>query len=282
MAEQVLLDGRTEQPTGVDGLRAGTGADGVAVLLIDRPAKRNALTLAMWRGLPGVLGRLAADPGVRVLLLAGTGGTFSAGADIDELLAVYADPERADAYHRDNVAAAEALAAFPRPTLAVVRGACVGGGCQLAVACDLRFAAEDARLGITPAKLGVVYPAAPTARLTRLVGPARAKYLLYSAELVAGSRAELLGLVDEAVPAERLEARALEYARAVATRSPHTLGAVKDAVAAVAAGEDPQAAVEPWERLSRRAPQVREGLTAFLERRPPRFHDSRAAQPRRP
>ncbi|MFJ6212981.1 enoyl-CoA hydratase/isomerase family protein [Streptomyces sp. NPDC092296] len=253
------------------GLRAYAGADGVAVLLVDRPAKRNALTLAMWRGLPGLLARLAADPAVRVLLLAGSGGTFSAGADIAELLEVYADPEHADAYHRANVAAEEALAAFPHPTVAVVRGAAVGGGCQLAVACDLRFAAEDARLGITPAKLGVVYPAVPTARLTRLVGPARAKYLLFSADLVTGARAELLGLVDEAVPADRLDARALEYARTVAGRSPQTLGAVKDVVAAVAEGRDPQAAVEPWERRSRSAPDVREGLAAFLERRPPRF-----------
>lgn len=269
--EQVLLAERTEQPTGVAGLRAYTGPDGVAVLLIDRPAKRNALTLAMWRGLPGLLGRLADDPGVRVLVVTGSGGTFSAGADIAELLEVYADPDRADAYHRDNVAAEEALAAFPRPTLAVVRGAAVGGGCQLAVACDLRFAAADARLGITPAKLGVVYPAVPTARLTRLVGPARAKYLLYSADLVDGANARLLGLVEEAVPAEELEARALRYARTVAARSPQTLGAVKDVVDAVTRGGDPQAAVEPWERKSRHAPDVREGLAAFLERRPPRF-----------
>ncbi|WP_055590828.1 enoyl-CoA hydratase/isomerase family protein [Peterkaempfera griseoplana] len=252
-------------------MRAYTGADGVAVLLIDRPAKRNALTLAMWRGLPGLLGRLADDPRVRVLLLAGSGGTFSAGADIAELLEVYADPARADAYHRDNVAAEEALAAFPHPTVAVLRGAAVGGGCQLAVACDLRFAAADARLGITPARLGVVYPAVPTARLARLVGPARAKYLLYSAELVDGVRAQLLGLVEEVVAGDGLEARALEFARTVAARSPQTLGAAKAVVAAATEGGDPQAAVEPWERRSRHAPDVREGLAAFLERRPPRF-----------
>jgi enoyl-CoA hydratase/carnithine racemase len=269
--EQQLLEGREDRATGVAGLRAAVGADGLAVLLVDRPAKRNALTLAMWEGLPAVLAGLAADPAVRVLLVAGKGGTFSAGADIAELLEVYADPGHADAYHAVNVTAEESLAAFPHPTVAVVRGAAVGGGCQLAVACDLRFAASDARLGITPARLGVVYPAVPTARLTRLVGPARAKYLLYSGELVSGVRAELFGLVDEAVPPEDLEARALEYARAVAARSPQTIGAVKDAVAAVAEGRDPQAAVEPWERASRLAPDVREGLAAFLERRPPRF-----------
>jgi enoyl-CoA hydratase/carnithine racemase len=267
----MLTDGRAEIEPGVEGLRLAVGSDGVAVVLIDRPAKRNAFTLAMWQALPGLLAGLADDPRVRVLLLAGAGETFSAGADIGELLHVYGDPARADAYHATNVAAEEALAAFPRPTIAAVAGACVGGGCQLAVACDLRVAEAGARLGITPAKLGVVYPAVPTTRLVRLVGPARAKYLLYSADLIGAERAATFGLVDEVVPAGELAGRALALARTIAGRSPQTLGAVKDVVDAVAAGRDPQAAVEPWERRSRYAPDVREGLAAFVERRPPRF-----------
>jgi enoyl-CoA hydratase/carnithine racemase len=267
----MLTAGRRELESGVEGLRLAVGDDGVAVLLIDRPAKRNAVTLAMWQALPGLLAGLAADPRVRVLLLAGVGEAFSAGADIGELLHVYGDPERADAYHATNVAAEEALAAFPRPTVAVIAGACVGGGCQLAVACDLRLAGSGARLGITPAKLGVVYPAVPTARLVRLVGPARAKYLLFTADLVNAERAEVFGLVDEVVPGGELADRALALARTIAARSPQTLGAVKDVVSAVVAGGDPQAAVEPWERASRYAPDVREGLAAFVERRPPAF-----------
>ncbi|GAA2742855.1 enoyl-CoA hydratase/isomerase family protein [Kitasatospora cinereorecta] len=255
-------------PTGVDGLRARVD-DGVATLVLDRPERRNAVTGAMWRALPGVLERLAARPGVRALLLTGAAGTFSAGADIAELAEVYGDPDRADAYHAQNVAAEEALAAFPHPTIAVVHGACVGGGCQLAVACDLRFAAEDARFGITPAKLGVVYPAVPTVRLARLVGPARAKYLLFSGELVDAVRAERFGLVDEVVPADRLTARAEEFARLLTRRSPQTIGAVKAALAGPP--EAAAAAVEPWERASRLAPDVREGLSAFLERRAPQF-----------
>ncbi|WP_203935606.1 enoyl-CoA hydratase/isomerase family protein [Planosporangium mesophilum] len=252
-------------------MRAAVGVDGVAVLTIDRPEKRNAVTLAMWRALPGLLGGLAHDPRVRVLMLTGSGGTFSAGADIAELLHVYGDPERADAYHATNVAAEEALAAFPRPTIAAIAGACVGGGCQLAVACDLRLADSGARLGITPAKLGVVYPAVPAARLVRLVGPARAKYLLFSADLVSADRAAQFGLVDEVVADGGLAERALAFARTIAGRSPQTLGAVKDVVNAVAAGADPQAAIEPWERRSRYSPDVREGLAAFVERRQPVF-----------
>jgi enoyl-CoA hydratase/carnithine racemase len=266
-----LSDGRTEIESGVEGLRVAVGDDGVAVLTIDRPEKRNAVTLAMWRALPGVLAGLADDPRVRVLMLTGAGGTFSAGADIAELLHVYGDPERADGYHATNVAAEEALAAFPRPTIAAVSGACVGGGCQLAAACDLRLADSGARLGITPAKLGVVYPAVSTARLVRLVGPARAKYLLFSAELVSAGRAAEFGLVDEVVADGGLAERALVFARTIAGRSPQTLGAVKDVVNALAAGADPQAAIGPWERRSRYAPDVREGLAAFVERRQPVF-----------
>jgi enoyl-CoA hydratase/carnithine racemase len=253
----------------VPGLAAAVGEDGVAVLTIDRPEKRNALTRAMWEALPGLLDGLAADPRVRALLVTGAAGTFSAGADIGELREIYADPDTADAYHSVNVAAEEALAGFPHPTIAVIEGACVGGGCQLAVACDLRFAAPDARLGITPARLGVVYPPVPTARLTRLLGPARAKYLLYSAELISPQRAEVFGLVDE-VSAD-VQARARAFARTLAARSPQTLGAAKAVITAVAAGGDAAAAAAPWERASRVSPDVPEGLSAFLERRAPRF-----------
>ncbi|MHA6762863.1 enoyl-CoA hydratase/isomerase family protein [Streptacidiphilus sp. PAMC 29251] len=248
------------------------GDDGVAVLTIDRPEKRNALTGAMWGALPELLRRLAEEPGLRVLLVTGAGGTFSAGADIAELREVYADPESANAYHAVNVVAEEALAAFPHPTLAVLRGACVGGGCQLAVACDLRFADPDVRIGITPAKLGIVYPAVPTVRLLRLLGPARAKYLLYSGELLTAATALVYGLVEEV--AEDVEARALAFARTLASRSAQTQGAVKDVVAAElehGGGQAAALAVAAWEKGSRTAPDVAEGLAAFLERRAPRF-----------
>jgi enoyl-CoA hydratase/carnithine racemase len=254
-----------------EGLKVTVGDDGIAVLTLDRPAKRNAMTLAMWAAIPDLLARLAAEPRVRVLLVSGAGETFSAGADITELREVYADPHRADAYHATNVAAEEALAGFPHPTIAVVRGACVGGGCQLAIACDLRIAEPKARFGIPPARLGVVYPAVPTARLVRLVGPARAKFLLFTAELVSAERALTYGLVDDVVPADDLEQRALQLGAAIAGHSRQTLGAAKAVADAVADGDDAQEAVEPWERASRHAPDVREGLASFVERRPPRF-----------
>ena len=137
------------------------------------------MTAGMWRDLPGLLDGLAADPAVRVLVLRGAGGHFCAGADITDLNQL-----------RDNGAgslttiAEGHLAAFPKPTIAQISGYCVGGGCQLAVACDLRFAASDALIGVPPAKLGIVYPAATTRRLVDLVGPSAAKYLLFSADPV--------------------------------------------------------------------------------------------------
>ncbi|MGW4892346.1 enoyl-CoA hydratase/isomerase family protein [Kitasatospora sp. NPDC004240] len=267
--QPLLVRDRTALPARAEGLNAYTGPDGVAVLEFDRPHRRNAVTLAIWRALPEVLAELAARPGVRALLVTGAGGTFSAGADIAELAGVYRDADRADEYHALNVAAEEALAAFPHPTIAVVHGACVGGGCQLAVACDLRFVAHDARLGITPAKLGVVYPAVPTLRLARLVGPSRAKYLLFSGELVRGAEAAALGLADRVLPGAELDRGALDFAGLLARRSPQTIGAVKAALAGPP--EEAAAALAPWERRSREASDVHEGLAAFLEGREPRF-----------
>ncbi|MGX1566454.1 enoyl-CoA hydratase/isomerase family protein, partial [Streptomyces sp. NPDC055509] len=146
--------------------------DSVATVVIRHPEKRNAMTAAMWRSLPPLLEASAGDPAVRALVLTGEGGTFCAGADISTLRG---SPEEAQGL---AVRAEEALAAFPKPTLAAVRGHCVGGGAQLAAACDLRFAEEGALFGVTPAKLGIVYPASSTRRLVSLVGPATAKYLL--------------------------------------------------------------------------------------------------------
>jgi enoyl-CoA hydratase/carnithine racemase len=134
-------------------------ADAVATVVVHHPAKRNAMTAAMWRALPPLLDTLAADPDVRALVLTGEGGTFCAGADISTL---QGSPREAQEL---AVAAEEALAAFPKPTLAAVRGHCVGGGAQLAAACDLRFAQQGALFGVTPAKLGIVYPASSTRRL---------------------------------------------------------------------------------------------------------------------
>ncbi|MFF5157328.1 enoyl-CoA hydratase/isomerase family protein [Streptomyces sp. NPDC000348] len=231
----------------------------VATVVIRNPAKRNAMTAGMWGSLPPLLETLAADPDVRVLVLTGEGGTFCAGADISTLRG---SPLRAQ---RLAVAAEEALAAFPKPTLAVVRGHCVGGGAQLAAACDLRFAEEGARFGVTPAKLGIVYPASATRRLVSLVGPATAKYLLFSGELIEAGRALRTGLVDEVLPEGELDGRVAGFTRILASRSQLTQAAAKE----FANGRTDRDAY--WDERAGESGDTAEGVTAFLERRPPRF-----------
>ncbi|WP_335932904.1 enoyl-CoA hydratase/isomerase family protein [Streptomyces sp. PTD5-9] len=264
-------------------------ADGVATVVIDNPAKRNAMTAAMWRALPVLLERLAADGSVRALVLTGAGDTFCAGADISSLRAPAGsggasssgDPSSPDGPSPSGktagsggppdgpqslaVAAEEALAAFPLPTLAAIRGYCVGGGSQLAAACDLRFTEEGASFGVTPARLGIVYPASSTRRLVALTGPATAKHLLFSGELIDAARALRSGLVDEVLPAGGLDARVDAYTRTLAARSRLTQAAAKE----FADGRRDRDA--HWAEQARRSGDTAEGVAAFLERRAPRF-----------
>ncbi|MGV9904370.1 enoyl-CoA hydratase/isomerase family protein [Streptomyces sp. NPDC003388] len=233
--------------------------DSVATVVIRHPAKRNAMTAGMWRALPPLLEELAADPGVRALVLTGEGGTFCAGADISTLR------ESPLAAQGLAVAAEEALAAFPGPTLAAVRGHCVGGGAQLAAACDLRLAEEGALFGVTPARLGIVYPSSSTRRLVSLMGPAATKYLLFTAELIDAGRALRTGLVDEVLPEGELDKRVAELTRVLVSRSRLTQAAAKE----FADGRTDRDA--HWAEQARGSGDTAEGVAAFLERRQPRF-----------
>ncbi|MFE6690548.1 enoyl-CoA hydratase/isomerase family protein [Streptomyces sp. NPDC057743] len=240
---------------------------GTATVTISNTGKRNAMTVGMWRELPSLLARLAADPAVRALVLTGDGGTFCAGADIGSLR------DASGASQGLAVEAEEALAAFPRPTVAAIRGYCVGGGAQLAAACDLRFAEEGALFGVTPAKLGVAYPASATRRLVRLVGPSAAKYLLFSGELIDCARALRTGLVDEVLAEGELDKRIAEFTAVLASRSLLTQTAAKELVDG--AWDVPAEAAEArgahWAARARESGETAEGAAAFLERRAPRF-----------
>ncbi|MFE2162186.1 enoyl-CoA hydratase/isomerase family protein [Streptomyces lydicus] len=243
-------------------------SDGTATVTISNTGKRNAMTVQMWRDLPPLLDRLAGDRAVRALVLTGEGGTFCAGADIGSLRGNAAGESQGLA-----VAAEEALAAFPKPTLAAIRGYCVGGGAQLAAACDLRFAEEGALFGVTPAKLGVVYPASATRRLVRLVGLATAKYLLFSGELIDCARALRTGLVDEVLAEGELAKRVAEFSAVLASRSLLTQTAAKEL--ANGTWDVPPAEAEErgvhWAAQARASGDTAEGAAAFLERRAPRF-----------
>jgi enoyl-CoA hydratase/carnithine racemase len=243
----------------------------VARLTIDRPDKRNAMTAAMWAALPGVLAGLAEDGGVRVLVVTGAGPSFCAGADISDLLG---GPDPADpmaAVRRDNLAAQAALRDFPKPTVAMVRGHCIGGGVELAACCDLRFADPTAVFGVTPAKVGVVYTPSSTKALIDLVGPAMTKYLLFSGELIDAPTALRAGLVDRLLPAEDLEAEVHRFADVLAGRSALSQRATKQVIAALAAGSDGEAEVRGWYRETITSGELAEGVSAFAERRTPRF-----------
>ena len=246
----------------------------VAVLTIDRPDKRNAMTAAMWADLPEVLADPAADPQVRVLVVTGEGASFCAGADISGLLGG-ADPDDPMAdLRRDNLAAQAALRDFPKPTVAMIRGHCIGGGVEIAVSCDLRFTDPTGVFGVTPAKVGIVYTPESTGALIDLVGPATAKYLLLSGELIDADTALRTGLVDRVVPSDGLEQEVRRFADVLASRSALSQRATKDVVAALTGGgsaEQAQDVAARWYRETVTSGELAEGVAAFAERRPPRF-----------
>jgi enoyl-CoA hydratase/carnithine racemase len=243
-------------------------ADGpVARLLIDRPDKRNAFNQAMWVRLPELLDEAEALPDVRLLLLqSATPGLFCAGADIAELMANKDDA----AWRAANQAAINRtqhrLARFPLPTIAFVDGDAVGGGCGLAIACDIRVATPRARLGITPAKLGLVYPLHDVKLLTDLVGPGQARRMLYSGALLDAAEAHRIGLVDVVAdsPAPLVDA--------IAANSTHSTRAIKGFVRRVLDG---QTADDDATRATFAAAfdgaDFHEGASAFLARRKPEF-----------
>lgn len=239
----------------------------VARLRIDRPEKRNAFTQAMWAALPGLLDDALALPGVRLLLLeSATPGIFCAGADISELLANREDAEWLAANQAAINETQHRLARFPLPTLAFVDGDCVGGGCGLAIACDVRVATPRARMGITPAKLGLVYPLHDVKLLVDLVGPGQARRMLFSGELLGADEALGIGLV-EAV-AETPDA----ISAPILANSTHSTRVTKGFVRRVLDGrgeEDDESRALFAEAFG--GPDFLEGSSAFQERRKPVF-----------
>lgn len=235
----------------------------VARITIDNSGKRNAMNAAMWRRLPDLLTEITAYPEVRVVVLTGAGDAFCAGADISELHEIEGPQGSA------TEPAERALLACPLPTIALINGLCIGGGCQLAAACDLRITADSAVFGITPAKLGVVYPPSSIARLTELVGPSAAKLLLFSADFFDAERALGMGLVDEVVadPAARTD----ELARTIAGRSQLSVRASKELVDLASHGESLSESAARWHDVATRSGETAEGVGAFLERRAAAF-----------
>jgi enoyl-CoA hydratase/carnithine racemase len=244
-----------------------------AWVTLNRPEKHNAVTAQMWSALPAVARQIETMPSIRAVLLRGAGtAAFSAGADIAEMRANLAHPERMREMQAAVQVAMDAWARVPIPTIAVIRGACTGGGCGLTLTCDLRIATPDSFFSVPPARLGLVYSLADSRRLVDLVGPSRAKDILFTARRVDASEALAIGLVNEIVPAERLEARALELVATIAANAGHSVRSAKTIVNAIADGAT--AETSDSRRLydeSFSSPEFAEGARAFLEKRAPRF-----------
>lgn len=239
----------------------------IAALLLDRPEKRNAVDLATWAALPSLLASLAADEDVRVLLVgSATPGLFCAGADIGEMLTNRDDPAWLAENQLAIGEAQHALARFSKPVVAFIDGDCIGGGCALALACDIRVATPRARFGITPARLGIVYPMHDTKLLMDLVGPGQAKRLLFSGRLIDAGEARAIGLIEE------VGDDVGEMLAVIAANSSASHRGNKEIVRRILDGQvDEDAATRGIFLDAFSGRDFREGARAFVEKRAPDF-----------
>lgn len=241
----------------------------VAHLLIDRADKRNAFTMAMWQAMPGLLEQAARNSDLRLLVVraAEPGSAFCAGADISEMLANKDDAGWRAANQAAINRAQYELSRHRLPTLAIIEGDCIGGGCGIALACDLRVATgATARFGITPAKLGLVYPLHDVKLLVDLVGPGHARRMLYTGNLIPASEAERIGLIEEITDQpERLVEQIL-------AASPHSIRESKRFVRRVldGQGEDDADSLRIFAEAFE-GKDFAEGTRAFIDKRKPEF-----------
>lgn len=248
--------------------------DGVGHIVFNNPARRNAVSLEMWQAVDRALDAFEADDGVRVVVLSGSGGkAFVSGADISKFEDERASAEAVAHYNATTARLYERLSSFPKPTIAQITGACVGGGTALAVCCDLRICGESSRFGIPAARLGLGYGFAGLKRLVDVVGPAFAKEMFFTARLFSAAEAAAMGLVNRVVPDDQVEAFVADYARTICENAPLTVGAVKAIVAEVL--KDPEqrnlARCEALVKACFESRDYVEGRRAFMEKRKPRF-----------
>ena len=246
----------------------------LAWLIVNRPAARNALNAAVWTRLAEAAASLVEDAAVSVVILRGSGEhAFISGADIGEFRALRADAAATAEYDARSSQAWRAVAALPQPVIAMVNGACFGGGVAVALACDLRIAADHARFAIPAARLGLAYPLAAIERLVQIVGPGAAADMLLTARPLDAGEALHIGLVNRVVAASAIEAATREYAEAMAAGAPLTLVAHKQAIQEclrAPAARDMEGLGAAMRRCFDSA-DYREGVAAFLEKRAPRF-----------
>ena len=262
--------------TGAPGLLLVERRDRAVFVTLNRPAAANALSRALVAELTRLFGDLAgeiaAGADLRVLVLTGAGDkAFSAGADLKERRTWTLDDTRV--FLGEINALMNALAAFPRPTIAMVNGVAFGGGLELALACDIRIAGESAEMGLTEVRLGIIPGAGGTQRLARVAGVAAAKELILTGRRIGATRARELGIVSEVVPLAELPAAAVRWAAEIAAAAPLALGAAKRAVEegiSRSLGDRLKIERDRYEEVLV-TDDRNEGLAAFIEKRPPAY-----------
>ena len=243
-------------------------------ITFNNPARHNAVSMSMWESLPRALSAFERDPEVRVVVVRGAGEkAFVSGADISEFKEKRASKEAAEAYNAAGDAAHVALQEFSKPTIAMVRGYCIGGGCALAIDCDMRIAAEDSVYAIPAGRLGLGYRYDGIRRLIDLVGPSFASEIFYTARKFSAQEAAAMGLINRLVPVAELETYTRNYAAMIADNAPLTLAAVKRSV--LERYKDPS--VRDLERCQAMvdacfaSADYEEGRSAFMDKRRPVF-----------
>jgi enoyl-CoA hydratase/carnithine racemase len=247
---------------------------GIGWLRINQPERRNAIALEMWQGLGDATAAFEADAQVRVVVIHGVGGqSFAAGADISEFEQQRGNAEQKQRYGEIASRGQSGLADLSKPLVAMIQGYCIGGGLAIALHADVRFAAVGSRFGIPAARLGLGYEYAGLATLARLVGPAAAKDMLFSARQLEADEALRLGLVNFVCDADALESRVRDYANGIAANAPLTVHAAKAAMRVFERYSTSDEADTIAELVNRcfDSDDYREGRRAFMEKRVPRF-----------
>jgi enoyl-CoA hydratase len=248
--------------------------NGVGTITFNNPAKHNAMSLDMWEALGEAIDALAADPEVRVIVLTGAGGkAFVSGADISQFEELRHNAAATEQYALRSGAARKALDDCPKPTIACINGYCIGGGLLVAMLADIRVAAEGSQFGIPAAKLGVAYGYQGLERLVSLVGPSRARLLMYTGMRIDAAEALKIGLVDRVVDPVDLWADTTSLARTIAENAPLAVAAARITIAQILkdTGRRDMATVKQVETQCSDSEDFCEGRRAFMEKRRPMF-----------
>ena len=247
---------------------------GVGILAFNNPERHNAVSLEMWEATKRILDGFAADDDVHVVVLTGAGGkAFVSGADISKFASERATLEASRAYNVKSDAAYSSVADFPKPTIAMIKGYCIGGGVGLAVCCDLRICSDNSRFAVPAAKLGLGYGYSGLKRLVDIVGASFAKEIFYTARQFDAQEAQAMGLVNCVVPAGELEAYVKSITDMICANAPLTIKAVKFTVGEMLKDEFKRNLARSVELVEQcfASRDYTEGRTAFMEKRKPVF-----------